>query len=208
MISSHLLPPGSRPVFLPALRLGIYIILFTLILSYPALQAQSKQPKDDTGVYNFGVGDVLDIYVYEEPEISQEVVVRSDGRISLPLVGDVKAAGQTPEGLAARIAEKLAKYIDAPEVTVTLAESRENVYYILGQVEAPGEYIISRPVTVIQAIARAGGFLEWAKKSRIMIVSGPDRSESISYFDYGEFLDNPGKEENLLIKAGDTIVVP
>src|SRR6056297_1151574 len=166
-------------------------------------EAQAQNTKAGAKAYELGVGDVLNIFVYEEPEISQTVTVRSDGRISLPLVGDILAAGQTPEGLAGKIADKLERFIDAPNVTVILAESRPKVYYMLGQVEAPGEYDISRPVTVIQAIARAGGFLEWAKKSRIMIVSGSGEAEKVTYFDYDEFLDHPAEEKNVVLEPGD-----
>ena len=194
--------------FRKTVRVSAALLLILFILPLSAGQAQQAQSEKDAGIYEFGAGDVLNIYVYEEPEISQTVTVRSDGRISLPLVGDVSAAGQTPEGLAGKIADKLEKFIDVPNVTVTLAESRPKVYYILGQVEAPGEYDINRPVTVIQAISRAGGFLEWAKKSRIMVVSGHDQSETVTYFDYDEFLDHPDEEKNVVLKPGDTIVVP
>jgi len=194
--------------FRKIVRLSTALLLIMLILPFSAVQAQQTQAEKEAGIYEFGAGDVLNIYVYEEPEISQTVTVRSDGRISLPLVGDVSAAGQTPEGLAGKIADKLERFIDAPNVTVTLAESRPKVYYILGQVESPGEYDINRPVTVIQALSRAGGFLEWAKKSRIMIVSGHDQSEKIDFFDYDEFLDHPAEEKNVVLKPGDTIVVP
>lgn len=194
--------------FRKIVRLSTALLLILLLMPLLAVQAQQTQSEKDAGIYEFGAGDVLNIYVYEEPEISQTVTVRSDGRISLPLVGDVSAAGQTPEGLAGKIADKLERFIDAPNVTVTLAESRPKVYYILGQVGSPGEYDITRPVTVIQALSRAGGFLEWAKKSRIMIVSGHDQSEKIDFFDYDEFLDHPAEEKNVVLKPGDTIVVP
>ena len=194
--------------FRKTVRLSAALLLILLILPFSAVYAQQAQSEKDAGIYEFGAGDVLNIYVYEEPEISQTVTVRSDGRISLPLVGDVMAAGQTAEGLAGKIADKLERYIDAPNVTVILAESRPKVYYMLGQVESPGEYDISRPVTVIQAIARAGGFLEWAKKSRIMIVSGSGEAEKVTYFDYDEFLDHPAEEKNVVLEPGDTIVVP
>ncbi len=202
------IPERFCPFSCLAEPLLVFLIFFIFILPPVSLHAQQGQPGADAGVYAFGAGDVLDIYVYEEPELSQTVTVRSDGAISLPLIGDVIAAGRTPEKLAAIIAEKLEKFVEAPDVTVTLAESREEVYYIIGQVEEPGEYTIAREMTVIQALARSGGFLEWAKKSRIMIVSGANESQSVAYFDYDEFLDHPEREKNILIKAGDSIVVP
>lgn len=192
-------------------RAAVWGILFALFFLgqalAPAAAANDKSGKT-SGVYEIGAGDVLDIFVYEEPEISRAVVVRRDGRISLPLVGDVRAAGRTTEELAEKITERLAKYLEAPHVTIMLAESRENVYYILGQVGTPGEYSLVRPVTLIQAVARAGGFLEWAKKARIMVVSGPQDAEKIVYFDYDRFLDNPDEEKNMVLNPGDTIIVP
>jgi len=171
-------------------------------------EAQAQNTKAGAKAYELGVGDVLNIFVYEEPEISQTVTVRSDGRISLPLIGDVEAVGETPEALAEKITRKLKKFIEVADVTVIIAEAREAVYYIVGQVEEPGQYSLDRQVTVLQAIAKAGGFLEWAKKSRIMIVSGPDTSEKLTYFNYEDFLDGKNTEQNIEIKPGDTIVIP
>jgi len=188
---------------------GVFLVLLFFLLNISMVNAQQQpKPEEKQDVYQFDAGDVVEVFVFEEPEISQTVTVRSDGRISLPLIGDVMAAGMTSEALAQTITEKLAKFIEAPNVTVMLAESHGKVYYVLGQIEEPGEYSISRPVTVIQAIARAGGFLEWAKKSRIMIVSGSEASEKVTYFDYDRFLDKPGRESNVRIQAGDTIVIP
>lgn len=186
----------------------VFLALLLFLFNAPVCGAQERQPDAEGGVYRFDAGDVLEVFVYEEPELTQTVTVRSDGRISLPLIGDVKAAGMNSEALADDITRKLSKFLDAPSVTVMLAESRGKVYYILGQVESPGEYSITRPVTVIQAIARAGGFLEWAKKSRLMIVRDGDESGTVTYFDYDRFLDKPGKEANVAIHAGDTIIVP
>jgi polysaccharide export outer membrane protein len=198
---------GSR-LLLPAIFAAAVLILFQWALPAATLHAQQANTGTEAEVYEFAPGDVVNIYVYEEPEISQTVAVRRDGRISLPLVGDVLAAGETPEGLSGKIAGKLEKYIEAPNVTVMLAESRDRVYYVLGQVGAPGEYSLSRSVTVIQALARAGGFLEWAKKSRIMVVRGSGASGKIFYFDYDRFLDKPESEKNINVEPGDTIVVP
>ncbi|MBS3758355.1 MAG: polysaccharide biosynthesis/export family protein [Desulfobacterales bacterium] len=170
--------------------------------------AQPEETGDAQGVYEFSAGDVLDVFVFEEPDLSQTVTVRSDGRISLPLIGDIVAEGRTPEMLGQKITQKLNKFIEVADVTVSLAESREKFYYVLGQVEESGQYSMSQPVTVFQALARAGGFLEWAKKSRIMIVRGKGKSEKITYFNYDAFLDGKDMKQNVLIEPGDTIVVP
>lgn len=185
------------------------LMAMIFFLSAGSLYAQ-QQVAESSGEYILGAGDVLDVMVYGEPEISRTVFVRIDGRISLPLAGEVKASGSSPAGLAERITEKLERFLEEPEVAVILAESRSKVYYILGQVASPGEYPITRKVTVIQAIARAGGFREWAKKDRIMIVSGPEdeKEEKISYFNYDKFLKQDAEGRNTVIQPGDTIVIP
>lgn len=191
---------------------NVALLLFALcLISAPGAEAQQQQEAAvSSGQYVIGAGDVLEIMVYGEQEISRGVFVRIDGNISLPLAGEVEAAGATPAELGERITEKLENFLEEPEVTVILSESRSKVYYVLGQVQNPGEYSITRPVTVIQAIARAGGFGEWAKKDRIMIVSGPgdQEEESISYFNYEKFLKDDAEGRNVVIRPGDTIVIP
>ena len=181
-------------------------LVFAFLFAVPAVYAQ-QQP-DVSGDYIIGAGDVLDISVYGESEISRSVFVRIDGGISLPLAGEVAAAGSTPSALAEKITRKLSQFFEDPNVTVILSESRSKAYYILGEVQEPGEYAITRPVTVLQAIARAGGFAEWAKKDSIMIVSGPGSSGGITYFNYDRFLGGNDKKHNILISPGNTIVVP
>ena len=187
----------------------LLLIFFCFSMQAAFAQQESSQPSGgQSGQYILGAGDVLDIMVYGEPEISQTVFVRIDGRISLPLAGEVKAAGTTPAALAEKITERLERFLEAPNVTVVLSESRSKAYYVLGQVENPGEYPITRSVTVVQSIARAGGFLEWAKKDRIMIVSGPDSREEISYFNYERFLTGDDRVQNMVLRAGDTVIIP
>jgi polysaccharide export outer membrane protein len=194
-----------------AFKLDARALFFLTVMIFVscALSALAEEQKtgENPAVYEIGVGDVLDVIVYEDPDLSRTVTVRSDGRISLPLIGEVMAAGLTPEALAKIVTEKLTKFADDPKVTVILAQGRERFYYILGQIEEPGQYAINQPITVLQAIARAGGFLEWAKKSRIMIVSAPGKPQKITYFNYENFLggDDMG---NVLINPGETIVVP
>lgn len=183
-------------------------LMAAFILLVPAANAQQAGTMPGTQEYSIGAGDVLDVVVYGEQELSRTVFVRIDGRISLPLAGEVEAAGAAPAVLAEKITEKLARFIEEPNVSVILAESRSKAYYMVGQVKTPGEYSITRQVTVLQAIARAGGFLEWAKKDRIMIVSGPESDEEITYFDYEGFLGGKDRTRNVVIHPGDTIVVP
>ena len=184
----------------------LFVALLLCSVASP-VSAQTGAPDNGEG-YNLGPGDVLSIQVYGEPEVSSNVVIRMDGRISLPLAGELQAAGRTPKELSDEIRGKLERFIEAPEVTVMLAESQSKRYYVLGQVEAPGEYDINQPVTVVQAIARAGGFLEWARTKRIMVVGVSGEEEEITYFDYDGFLKRPERHRNIVIQPGDTIVVP
>jgi polysaccharide export outer membrane protein len=187
--------------------LPLVIVASFLLFNVQASEAQEQTP-EESSLYKFGAGDVLEVLVFGEPEISKTVFVRSDGRISLPLVGEVMAAGITPEALSTKITEKLLKVVEEPNVTVILTENNSKVYYVLGQIVQPGQYTITRPVNVLQAIAQAGGFLEWAKKSRIMIVGGPQESGKITYFNYEDFLKGDDIAQNMLIKPEDTIVIP
>lgn len=188
----------------------IFVLFFVLLFFFHAnsLDARQNASEANNDQYVFGPGDILDVSVFGEPEVSSSVIVRIDGRISLPLAGEFMAAGVTPETLTEKIRLSLERFIESPEVTVMLADSRSKRYYVLGQIASPGEYGIIQPVTLIQAIARAGGFLEWANKRRIMIVGGPGTEEKITYFNYNDFLNNADSKQNVIIQPGDTIVVP
>jgi len=193
----------------PALFFFLTFILGLCLLHATPAQAESaKSEEGSTPEYTFGAGDKLEISVFGEPEISKAVFVRIDGKISLPLIGDVQASDITATVLAKNISEKLTKFVGNPNVTVILAESKSKVYYVLGQIRTPGEYLITQPITVLQAIGRAGGLLEWAKKSKIMIVSKPGASKKINYFDYDSFLGGENIGQNVTINPGDTIVIP
>jgi polysaccharide biosynthesis/export protein len=193
----------------PAFCFFLTFILGLFLHYATSAQAESAKGEESSALeYTFGAGDHLEISVFGEPEISKAVFVRIDGKISLPLIGDVQAADITATVLAKTIAEKLTKFVGNPNVTVILAESKSKVYYVLGQIKAPGEYLITQPITVLQAIGRAGGLLEWAKKSKIMIVSKPGTSKKITYFDYDSFLGGENIGQNVTINPGDTIVIP
>lgn len=188
----------------------VFLLLLAIVLSLGIHAAEASQhgTAENGNEYFFGPGDIIDVRVFSEPEVSSSVTVRIDGRISLPLAGEFMAAGVTPQELTEKIRKRLERFIDSPEVTVILVDSRSKSYFILGQVDSPGEYDIIQPVTVVQAIARAGGFLEWANKRRIMIVGGPGTEEKITYFNYTDFLNKADSKQNVIIQSGDTIVVP
>ncbi len=187
---------------------GFFLLIMGIFLFNSSVNADQQSGEGLQQEYTFGAGDILEVSVFGEPEISKSVFVRIDGRISLPLIGDVQAADNTAENLAQTISAKLVKFISDPTVTVILTQSNSKAYYILGQILTPGQYLITQQISVLQAIAKAGGLLEWAKKSKIMIVSRPGTAQTIKYFNYDDFLGGNNIDQNITINPGDTIVIP
>ncbi len=175
-------------------------------LTKPASVSATK-PHDDSFV--IGNDDVLAINVWKEPDLSRSIPVRSDGRISLPLVGEIKAAGQTPLKLEQEIASKLGPYLEEPEVTVIVQEIRSEKFNILGKVAKPGSYPLKDSATVLDAIATAGGLRDFAKQKSIYILrQNPDGSESRIAFNYHEVIKGKNIGQNIKVQRHDTIVVP
>jgi polysaccharide biosynthesis/export protein len=170
----------------------------------PATSAD--KPHDDSFV--IGNDDVLAINVWKEPDISRSIPVRSDGKISLPLAGEVQAAGLTPLKLEQDIAEKLKNYISEPEVTVMVQQVNSQKFNILGQVTKPGSYVIANSTTVLDAIALAGGFRDFAKKKSIYVLRHSTSGESRLPFNYKEVSEGKNMAQNVRLQPGDTIIVP
>jgi polysaccharide export outer membrane protein len=165
------------------------------------------KPHDDSFV--IGNDDVLAINVWKEPDISRSIPVRSDGKISLPLVGEVQAAGQTPLKLEKDIASKLKSYISEPEVTVMVQQINSQKFNILGQVARPGSYPLANSPTVLDAIALAGGFRDFAKQKSIYVLrQNPDGGQSRFPFNYKDVVSGKNLSQNIKLQARDTIVVP
>jgi polysaccharide export outer membrane protein len=174
--------------------------------SAPAVEGATK-PHDDTFV--IGDDDVLAINVWKEPDISRSIPVRSDGRISLPLAGEIQAAGRTPLALEREIADKLKSYISEPEVTVMVQQINSQKYNILGQVNKPGAFPLTNSATVLDAIAVAGGFRDFAKKKSVYVLrQNPDGSQTRIPFNYKEVLKGENPAQNIKLQPRDTIVVP
>jgi polysaccharide export outer membrane protein len=167
----------------------------------------ATKPHDDTFV--IGDDDVLAINVWKEPDISRSIPVRSDGRISLPLAGEIQAAGRTPLALEREIADKLKSYISEPEVTVMVQQINSQKYNILGQVNKPGAFPLTNSATVLDAIAVAGGFRDFAKKKSVYVLrQNPDGSQTRIPFNYKEVLKGENPAQNIKLQPRDTIVVP
>lgn len=177
----------------------------------PAVQGTSTdKPADKPHDNSFVIGndDVLAINVWKEPDISRSIPVRSDGKISLPLVGEVQAAGLTPLMLEKDIATKLKSYIAEPEVTVMVQQVNSQKFNILGQVAKPGTYVIANSPTVLDAIALAGGFRDFAKRKSIYVLRHSATGETRLSFNYKDVSQGKNMAQNIKLQPGDTIIVP
>jgi len=156
-----------------------------------------------------GTGDVLAVNVWKEPEISRVVPVRSDGRISLPLVGELQASGKTAHQLEQELGGKLKEFVSEPEVTIIVQEIRSQRFNILGMVAKPGSYTLTKPMRVIDAIALAGGFRDFAKQKDIYVLRrNGDGPETKLPFNYKEVIKGRNSQQNIPLETNDTIVVP
>jgi len=158
--------------------------------------------------YIIGPEDMLDISVWKEPDVSRVVPVRPDGRISLPLIHDVDAAGMSPQQLAGSVAEKLRKYLNDPQVTVIVTAINSQRVFIVGEVLRAGAFSLLPGMTVLQALSSAGGFTTFADVKKIRVVRSRNGKQLELPFNYREVLkgDKPG--QNIKLEPGDTVIVP
>ncbi len=174
----------------------------------PALKGRPGT-KEVPGIYMIGHGDALEIVTWKESDLSRErVIVRIDGRITFPLLGDIQAFGLTPMQLKYDMEAGLKKFVGNPIVTVTVQEAVSQRFYILGEVEEPGEYNILKGITVLQALALAEGFTEYADKSEIILFRHEKGKNRIIKVDYKKIIKGKDFSHNIMLKANDTIVVP
>lgn len=175
----------------------------------PEGQDQGARGVHSDSTYIIGTDDLLAINVWKEPEISRTVPVRSDGKISLPLVGELTAGGETPLQLEQEITKKLESYISEPEVTVIVQDSKSRKINILGMVARPGSYLLTGSTTVLDAIAMAGGFKDFAKRKSIYVLRpGDSGKEQRLPFNYKDVIQGKNPEQNIHLQPRDTVVVP
>jgi len=171
------------------------------------VSAEVSKPHDDSFV--IGANDVLAINVWKEPDVSRSVPVRSDGKISLPLAGEIQASGLTPLKLEQDIASKLQSYISEPEVTVIVQQINSQKFNILGMVSKPGSYSLTNSSTVLDAIAAAGGFRDFAKQKSIYVLRrNSNGTESRLPFNYKDVVKGKNPDQNVKLQPNDTIVIP
>ena len=171
-------------------------------------QAAAEPAPNLSPEYFIAPGDVLKIAVWREPELSAEAFVRLDGRITVPLLGDLMAAGRTPNELAAEIQSKLSRFLEVPQVTLAVSQALSARFYVVGDIAKPGIYPIPSRVTVLQALALAGGFREFAKKESVLIIRRQGDRQIAIPFNYKDIETGVKLEQNIFLEAGDTIVVP
>ena len=169
----------------------------------PAPVAATTDPS-----YLIGPEDVLDISVWKEPDVSRVVPVRPDGRISLPLINDVQAAGLSPQQLAGSVAEKLKKYLNGPQVTVIVTAINSQRVFVVGEVLRAGAFPMLPGMTVLQALSSAGGFTTFADVKKIHVMRMRNGKQVEIPFNYREVLKGDNSGQNIKLEPGDTIVVP
>jgi polysaccharide export outer membrane protein len=163
---------------------------------------------DNDPTYVIGPEDVLNINVWKEADVSGTVPVRPDGKISLPLLNDVQAAGLTPMQLGSSLTEKFGKYITDPKVTVTVTTINSRKVYVLGEVAHPGAVVLTPDMTVLQALTTAGGPTPYAKKSKMYVLRTDGGKQTKLPFNYKEVVKGLATDQNVVLEPGDTLVVP
>src|ERR1700676_3824456 len=166
--------------------------------------AESSAAAVDPSKYLIGPEDILFIRVWREPDFTMPAAVRPDGKITMPLVGDVQAGDQTPTQLTKTITELLGKYLNSPDVNVIVSEVRSKKYYIDGEVLKPGTYLLVTPTTILEALSNCGGFRDFANTKKIRIL----RKGNILHFNYKDVSRGKNLEQNILVESGDHIIVP
>jgi|SRR3984893_8487174 polysaccharide export outer membrane protein len=168
----------------------------------------ASTPATNDPAYVIGPEDVLDISVWKEPDVSRVVPVRPDGRISLPLIDDVQAAGLSPQQLAKSVAEKLKKFLNEPQVTVIVTAMNSQRVFVVGEVLRAGAFPMLPGMTVLQALSSAGGFTTFADVKKIHVMRLRDGKQIEIPFNYREVLKGDNSGQNIKLEPGDTIVVP
>lgn len=173
-----------------------------------AAQAPAAVAATTDASYKIGPQDVLKVDVWKEVELTRAVPVRPDGKISLPLLNDVQAAGLTAMELANNISEGLKKFINNPQVTVTVIEINSRRIYVNGEVTRPGAFSLLPNMTVLQALTSAGGFTQFARTNKIYVLRTEGDKQVKHPFNYKEVVNGKRPEDNIVLQPGDTIVVP
>lgn len=205
--------PGLSRQILPKSRL--YVTVFTLLIlvtyAWVPLQAQEDTKTvtgNDASSYRVQAGDLLEISVWKEEGLQKDVLVRPNGGISFPLIGDLAAQGKSVEQIRSEIAARLTSYVPNPAVTVAVKQVIGNKVYVIGRVNNPGDFIVVQKIDVMQALSMAGGTTSFAKLNDIKILRRVGNRQSVIGFKYPEVVKGRNVEQNIILQSGDIVVVP
>jgi len=203
----------KRLVYAGIIALMVFFVSPTIAFPQADREIQLKKESQaqvvvDKERYVIGPEDVLYIHVWREDALSRTVPVRMDGNISLPLIHEIKAAGLTPIQLEEAIAEKLKGFYENPNVSVTVMETNSFKVYVSGEVRTPGVYRLRSETSILQIIPMAGGFTDWAKQKKILIIRKENGKEKRLTVDYKKAMKGDDPNSNIVLKPGDTIIVP
>jgi len=194
--------------------IGSLVFFISTLMAYPQTDKEVVLKKEsqaegvaDRDHYVIGPEDVLYIHVWKEDALSRTIPVRMDGNISLPLIHDIKAAGLTPLQLEAAITERLKGFYENPTVSVTVMETNSFKVYVSGEVRTPGVYKLRSETTILQIIPMAGGFTDWAKQRKILVIRKENGKEKRFTIDYKKAMKGDDPSSNVVLKPGDTIIV-
>lgn len=183
-----------------------YLIFWFMLISSGVAAETNEKPVYEG--YKIGPGDVLNISVWKEEGMQLEILVRPDGEITFPLVGELKAGGLTTRDLSVTLAEKLKQYIPQANVSVSVVRAVSNKIYVLGKVNRPGEFFTSGYLDVLQALTMAGGLTPYADSGEIKIIRRTASGAKMKRFDYDDVVNGDRLDMNIILEAGDTVVVP
>jgi polysaccharide biosynthesis/export protein len=186
----------------------VWVCATLAVAAQPQPQQQQQQQSGAIVRYEVQPSDLLQISVWREPELTQQVLVRPDGAFSFPLAGDVSAVGKSVEELRRELVERLSRYIPDLVVTVAVLEIRGNKIYVIGQVNQPGEFIVNPRVDVMQALSLAGGTTAFASPSGIFVLRRDGGEQQRLPFNFDAVLRGRDLDQNVLLRTGDVVVVP
>jgi polysaccharide export outer membrane protein len=203
----------KRTILLGCLGLLVLLTVSSIVCAQTDKESFFKKQEQaeivaDSDQYVIGPEDVLHIFVWREEALTRAVPVRLDGNVSLPLINEIKAAGLTPLQLKEDLVQKLKEFIENPNVSVTVMEANSFKVYVSGQVRTPGVYRLRSQTTMLQIIPMVGGFTDWANQKKILIIRKENGKEKRMVVNYKKIVkgDDPGS--NIVLKSGDTIIVP
>lgn len=185
-----------------------YFLFCALLLPAAAAQESGAPTARPEPMYVIQPNDLLEVFVWKEPDLTRKVLVRPDGRVSFPLVQDIQAAGISPGELKKQVEQKLSQFLNAPEVTIIVEAIQSYRIYVLGKVQKPGGINVEKAVTVLQALALAGGFQDYAKDQEMKVIRSLGNENIVFDFNYRDVINNKKTEQNIILRSGDVVVVP